>query len=82
MLYDDFALGRSIIPPHAACVRPALIRWDPRVPFGLENLVVAEMKDVWRAMRIVFAVPEGDVLHQVVFPVGHLRRCTRRSASS
>jgi hypothetical protein len=22
LLYDDFALGRSIVPPHAACVRP------------------------------------------------------------
>ena len=58
MLYDDFALGRSIVPPHAACVRPALIRWDPRVPLSLENCVVAEMKEVGRAMRNVFAVPE------------------------
>ena len=58
LLYDDFALGRSIVPPHAACVRPALIRWDPRAPLSLENCVVAEMKEVGRAMRNVFAVPE------------------------
>jgi hypothetical protein len=58
LLCDDFALGRSIIPPHAACVRPALIRWDPRVPLSLENCVVAEMKEVGHAMRNVFAVPE------------------------
>lgn len=58
LLYDDFALGRSIVPPHAACVRPALIRWDPCAPLSLENCVVAEMKEVGRAMRCVFAVPE------------------------
>jgi tRNA threonylcarbamoyladenosine dehydratase len=29
LLYDDFALGRTIVPPHVACVRPALVRWDP-----------------------------------------------------
>jgi hypothetical protein len=45
LLYDDFSLGRSIVPPHAACVRPALIRWDPRAPLSLENCVVAEMKE-------------------------------------
>jgi hypothetical protein len=39
-------------------VRPALIRWDPRAPLSLENCVVAEMKEVGRAMRCVFAVPE------------------------
>jgi hypothetical protein len=58
LLYDDFALGRSIVPPHAACVRPALIRWDPRAPLSLENCVVAEMKDVARAMSGVFAVSD------------------------
>jgi hypothetical protein len=58
LLCDDFALGRSIVPPHAACVRPALIRWDPRAPLSLENCAVAEMKVVGRAMRCVFAVPE------------------------
>ena len=58
LLYDDFALGRSIVPPQAACVRPALIRWDPRAPLSLENCVVAEMKEIGRAMRCVFAVPE------------------------
>lgn len=58
LLYDDFALGRSIVPPHASCVRPALIRWNPRAPLSLENCVVAEMKEVGRAMRCVFAVPE------------------------
>jgi tRNA threonylcarbamoyladenosine dehydratase len=32
LLYDDFGLGRSIVPPHTACVRLALVRWDPRAP--------------------------------------------------
>ena len=34
------------------------MRWDPRTPLSLENCVVAEMKEVGRAMRYVFAVPE------------------------
>jgi hypothetical protein len=42
-------------------VRPALIRWDPRAPLSLENCVVAEMKEVGRAMRYVFAVTEEGV---------------------
>jgi hypothetical protein len=62
LLYDDFALGRSIVPPHAACVRPTLIRWDPRAPLSLENCVVAEMKDVVRAMSGVFAVSDESGL--------------------
>ena len=66
LLYDDFALGRSIVPPHAACVRPALVRWDPRAPLSLENCVVAEMKEVERVMWNVFAVPEAGI----VYPVG------------
>ncbi|KAH9037426.1 hypothetical protein EDB83DRAFT_2507702 [Lactarius deliciosus] len=51
LLYDDFALGRSIVPPQAACVRPALVRWDPRMPLSLENCVVAEFKEAERAVR-------------------------------
>ncbi|KAH9048922.1 ubiquitin-protein ligase molybdopterin-converting factor [Lactarius hengduanensis] len=58
LLYDDFALGRSIVPPQAACVRPALVRWDPRVPLSLENCVVAEFKEAERAVRSVFATPQ------------------------
>ncbi|KAH9956336.1 hypothetical protein BC827DRAFT_1232146 [Russula dissimulans] len=60
LLYDDFALGRSIVPPHAACVRPALIRWDPRAPLSLENCVVAEMKEVARATWSIFATSEKN----------------------
>ncbi|KAH9169389.1 ubiquitin-protein ligase molybdopterin-converting factor [Lactarius sanguifluus] len=52
LLYDDFALGRSI------CARPALVRWDPRVPLSLENCVVAEFKEAERAVRSVFATPQ------------------------
>ena len=60
-MYDDFALGRSIVPPQAACVRPALVRWDPRAPLSLENCVVAEFKEAERAVRSVFATPqEGE----------------------
>ncbi|KAH9023347.1 ubiquitin-protein ligase molybdopterin-converting factor [Lactarius pseudohatsudake] len=58
LLYDDFALGRSIVPPQAACVRPALVRWDPRLPLSLENCVVAEFKEAERAVRSVFATPQ------------------------
>ncbi|KAI0298372.1 hypothetical protein B0F90DRAFT_1862035 [Multifurca ochricompacta] len=58
LLYDDFALGRSIVPPHVACVRPALVRWDPRAPLSLENCVVAERKEAERAVKRVFAVQE------------------------
>jgi hypothetical protein len=34
-----------------ACVRPAHIHWEPREPLGLENCVVAEMKEFGSAMR-------------------------------
>ncbi|KAI9459319.1 hypothetical protein F5148DRAFT_1276818 [Russula earlei] len=58
LLYDDFALGRSIVPPHAACVRPALMRWNPCAPLSLENCVVAEMKEVVDVMFDIFAVSD------------------------
>ncbi|KAH9971587.1 hypothetical protein BGW80DRAFT_1460540 [Lactifluus volemus] len=45
LLYDDFALGRSIVPPQVAFVRPALVRWDPRAPFSLESCIVGEMNE-------------------------------------
>jgi len=64
LLYDDFALGRSIVPPHAACVRPALMRWDPRAPLSLENCVVAEMKEVARATWSIFAISEKNGLSE------------------
>ncbi|KAH9971515.1 hypothetical protein BGW80DRAFT_443313 [Lactifluus volemus] len=38
----------SIVPPHAACVWPALMRWDPRSPLSLEHCVVGEIKEVAR----------------------------------
>ena len=62
LLYDDFALGRSFVPPHAACARPALVCWDPRAPLSLENCVVAEMKDLERVMCGVFLTP-GALFH-------------------
>jgi hypothetical protein len=62
LLYDDFAVGRSVVPPQTACVRPALVRWDPRAPLSLKNCVVAEFKEVERAVRSVFATPqEGEL---------------------
>ena len=62
LLYEDFSLGRSIVPPQAACVRPALVRWDPRAPLSLENCVVAEFKEAERAVRSVFATSqEGEI---------------------
>ena len=63
LLYDDFALGRSIVPPHAVCVRPALIRWDPHAPLSLENCIVVEMKDVVRASEDVFLVTDEGSRH-------------------
>ncbi|KAI0259995.1 hypothetical protein BC834DRAFT_942561 [Gloeopeniophorella convolvens] len=57
LLLDDFALGRSVLPPCATCARPTLVRWDPRAPLSLENCVVAEMRDAERAVREVFGVP-------------------------
>jgi hypothetical protein len=71
LLYDDFALGRSIVPPHTACVRPGLVRWDPRVPLSLENCVVGEMKEVSRAMSRVFAMPDEGAVYEEI--VGHNR---------
>ena len=58
LLYDDFALGRSIVPPQASCVRPTLVRWDPRGPLSLGNCVVAEFKEAERAVGSVFATPQ------------------------
>ncbi|KAH9971571.1 hypothetical protein BGW80DRAFT_1561572 [Lactifluus volemus] len=57
-----FSLGRSIVPPHAARVRPALVRWDPRAPLSLEICVVGEMKEVSR----VFAMPEEDAVYEEI----------------
>ena len=58
LLYDDFALGRSIVPPQASCVRPTLVRWDPRELLSLGNCVVAEFKEAERAVGSVFATPQ------------------------
>ncbi|KAH9971597.1 hypothetical protein BGW80DRAFT_1561591 [Lactifluus volemus] len=67
LLYDDFALGRSVVPPHAVCVRPALVRWDPRTPLSLENCVVGEMKEVSRAMSRVFSMLDADAVYEEPF---------------
>jgi hypothetical protein len=61
-----FSLGRSIVPPHAARVRPALVRWDPRAPLSLEICVVGEMKEVSRATSRVFAMPEEDAVYEEI----------------
>ncbi|KAH9971520.1 hypothetical protein BGW80DRAFT_1561526 [Lactifluus volemus] len=65
LLYDDFALGRSIVPPHSVCVRPVLVRWDPRVLLSLENRVMREIKEVSRAMSRVFAMPDADAMYEI-----------------
>ncbi len=41
------------------------MRWDPCAPLSLENCVVAEMKEVARAMWGVFAVPEESGISAV-----------------
>ena len=42
------------MPPHAVPARPALVRWDPAQPVGLENLVVMEDKDAERHVAACF----------------------------
>jgi tRNA threonylcarbamoyladenosine dehydratase len=64
LLYDDFALGRSIVPPHSACVRSTLVRRDPRALLSIENCIVGEMKEVSRAMSRVFAMPDADAVYE------------------
>jgi hypothetical protein len=63
LLYDDFGLERSIVRPHAACMRPALVHWDPRIPHP-RNMRRGEMKEVSRAMSGVFAMPDKDVVYE------------------
>jgi tRNA threonylcarbamoyladenosine dehydratase len=65
LLYDDFGLRRSIVRPHAACMRPALVRWDPRVPQP-RNVRRGEMKEVSRAMSGVFAMPDKDAVYEEI----------------
>jgi hypothetical protein len=64
LLYNDLALGRWIVPPHSVYVRPVPVRWDPRVPLGLENCVVGEIKEASRAMSRVFAMPDADAMYE------------------
>lgn len=56
LVFEDISLGRSIVPPHASCARPALLRWDPARPLSLENCVVAEFKEAELAVQDVFGV--------------------------
>lgn len=58
LVFEDIAVGRSIIPPYATCARAALVRWDPSQPLSTENCVVAEYKEAERAVREVFGVVE------------------------
>ncbi|KAH9971479.1 hypothetical protein BGW80DRAFT_442368 [Lactifluus volemus] len=81
LLYDDFVLGRSIVPPHAACVRPTLVRWDPRAPLSLENSAVGDMMEVSRAMSRIFAMPDEAAVHEEILGLNRarLRRCAWRA---
>ncbi|KIP10798.1 hypothetical protein PHLGIDRAFT_125305 [Phlebiopsis gigantea 11061_1 CR5-6] len=54
LLFEDIHRGRSVIPPHAVPSRPALVRWDPSQPVGLENLVVMEDKEADRHVKECF----------------------------
>ena len=56
LLFEDISLARSIVPPHATCARPALLRWDPSLPLSLENCIVAEYKEAESAVKDVFGV--------------------------
>ena len=54
LLFEDIHRGRSVVPPHAVPSRPALVRWDPLQPVGLENLVVMEDKDADQHVKECF----------------------------
>lgn len=54
LLFEDIHRGRSVVPPHAVPVRPALVRWDPSQPVGLENLVVMDEKEADRHVQSCF----------------------------
>ncbi|THH30488.1 hypothetical protein EUX98_g3710 [Antrodiella citrinella] len=59
MLFEDIHRGRSIIPPHAVPVRPALVRWDFTQPLSLENCVAMEFTDAEK--HVTECGPGGDV---------------------
>lgn len=54
MLFDDIHRGRSVVPPHAVPVRPALVRWDPAHPLALGNCVVMEDQHAKRHLEQCF----------------------------
>jgi hypothetical protein len=57
-----FALWRSIVPPHAAFVRPALVRWDPRASQRRK----LRREEVLRAMSPVFAMSDEYAMYEEV----------------
>lgn len=54
LLFEDIHRGRSVLPPHAVPVRPALVRWDPSQPLTLENFVVMDEKEAERHVQECF----------------------------
>ncbi|KAF7986082.1 hypothetical protein HWV62_41487 [Athelia sp. TMB] len=62
LLFEDIHRGRSIIPPHPVPTRPALVRWDPALPLGIENCVVMEWGEAESHMKECFGVSgKGEV---------------------
>ncbi|KAK7042380.1 ubiquitin-protein ligase molybdopterin-converting factor [Favolaschia claudopus] len=48
LIFDDIHRGRSVMPPHAIATKPTLVRWDPRKPVGVDNVVVMDAGEAER----------------------------------
>jgi len=55
MLFEDIHRGRSVVPPHPVPVRPALVRWDPTLPLGIDNCVAMEFSEAEKHMKECFS---------------------------
>lgn len=46
-IYEDlYRSGRSLVPPYAVLVKPALTRWDVRLPLSVTNCVLLSAADI------------------------------------
>ncbi|KAG0703571.1 hypothetical protein DFH29DRAFT_998396 [Suillus ampliporus] len=62
LIFEDLHLGRSVVPPHAVPVHPALLRWDPAKPLTPENCVVFESTEAEKHVRECLA-PRTEEAH-------------------
>lgn len=54
LLFEDIHRGRSVIPPHPVSTRPTLVRWDPKSPVTLENLVSMDCTEADKHVKECF----------------------------